>query len=78
MVLLPPSGVPDRIRPYEIVAQFDVDERGKVIKFTFNPSKDRDYNRKVEAMLKEVRFNPATTFEGVPIRTTAVIRISVF
>ena len=77
-LLLPPSGAPERIRPYEIVAKFDVDEKGRVINFTFNESKDRDYNRKVRAMLSEVRFRPGTTLEGVPIRTTATIRISVY
>ena len=76
-VFMPPFPIPDRIRPYKVVAQFDVDEKGKVLKVAFNESKDRDYNKKMRAMLGEVRFRPATTFEGVPIRATAVITFTI-
>jgi hypothetical protein len=75
---LPPADPPDRIKPYFIVAQFEVDEKGRVVKFDFNESKDRDYNRKVKAMLAEVRFRPATTLEGIPIRASVTIRFEVF
>lgn len=77
-VFIPPLPVPDRIKPYHIVARFDVDEKGRVIDFTFNESKDRDYNRKLRAMLREVRFRPATTLDGVPIRATAVLRFDAY
>jgi periplasmic protein TonB len=74
---LPPSNPPERIRPYTIVAIFDVDEKGKVIKFEFNESKDRDYNKRVKAMLSEVRFRPATTLEGVAMRATVQLEFIV-
>ena len=77
-VLLPPSDAPERIKPYTVVAFFEVDERGKVLKFEFNESKDRDYNKKVKAMLAQVKFRPATTLEGVPTRGTARIEFTVF
>ncbi len=77
-VFIPPLPVPDRIRPYHIVAHFDVDEKGRVIKFTFNESKDREYNRKLKAMLAEVRFRPGTTLEGVPIRATAILTFDAY
>jgi protein TonB len=77
-LLLPPSNAPDRIKPYTITAFFDVDEKGRVIKFEFNESKDRDYNRKVKEMLAQVRFRPATTLDGVAIRATARIDFTVF
>ncbi len=77
-VFIPPLPVPDRIKPYHIVATFDVDEKGNVIKFDFNESKDREYNRKLRALLKEVRFRPATTLDGVPIRATAVLRFDAY
>jgi hypothetical protein len=76
-VLLPPSNAPDRIKPYIIVALFDVDEKGRVLKFEFNESKDREYNKKVRAMLAEVRFRPAAP-NGVPIRATARLVFEVF
>ena len=73
---MPPLPIPESIRPYTVVVRFDVDEKGRVLKFTFNESKDRDYNRRLKAMLAEVRFRPATTLEGVPVRATAVITFS--
>ena len=77
-IYLPPSPVPDRIRPYNIVAVFDIDEKGRVLKFTFNESRDRDYNRRVKQMLADVRFRPATTLEGVPIRSTYSMIITAY
>ena len=77
-MLLPPSDAPERIRPYTVVAFFDVDERGRVLKVEFNESKDRDYNKKVKAMLSQVKFRPATTLNGVAIRGTARIEFTVF
>ena len=77
-VLLPPSNLPERARPYTIVAFFDVDERGRVLKFEFNESKDRDYNKKVKAMLAEIRFRPATSPEGIARRATAKLEWVVY
>ena len=77
-VFIPPLPVPDRIKPYHIVARFDVDEKGNVLKFEFNESKDRDYNRKLRALLAQVKFRPATTLDGVPIRATAVLRFDAY
>ena len=74
--LLPDA--PDRIRPYTLVAMFDVDEKGRVLKFEFNESKDRDYNRKVKAVLATIRFRPGTTPEGKAIRSIASITFTVF
>ena len=74
---LPPSNPPERIRPYTIVAFFDVDEKGRVLKIEFNESRDRDYNRKVKAMLSELRFDPATTLDGIATRAVARVEFVV-
>lgn len=68
-----PIPVPARVRPYRLVAQFDVDERGNARLIGFNPSRDRAYNNKIREMLAEVRFRPATRADGTPVRDTAVI-----
>ncbi len=68
-----PIPVPSRVRPYRLVAQFDVDERGNARLIGFNPSRDRGYNNKIREMLAEVRFRPATRADGTPVRDTAVI-----
>lgn len=68
-----PIPVPARVRPYRLVAHFDVDERGNARLIGFNPSRDRGYNNKIREMLAEVRFRPATRADGTPVRDTAVI-----
>lgn len=68
-----PIPVPNRVRPYRMVAQFEVDERGNSRLIGFNPSRDRGYNAKIREMLAEVRFRPATRADGTPVRDTATI-----
>ena len=68
-----PIPVPNRVRPYKLVAAFDVDERGIARLISFNPSRDSGYNRKIREMLSEVRFRPATRADGTPVRDTAFI-----
>lgn len=68
-----PIPVPSRVRPYKMIAYFEVDERGNSKLISFNPSKDSDYNRKLRSMLDEVRFRPAVGLDGVPVRDTTWI-----
>ena len=69
----PPLPVPDRVRGFHLVAEFDVDETGKVVDFKFTPTGDSAYNRRLEGMLKNYKFRPGTTRDGTPIRTKAQI-----
>lgn len=69
-----PLPVPARVKPYRMVAWFDVDERGNAKLIAFNPSKDSGYNRKIREMLSEVRFKPAVrASDGMPVRDTVPI-----
>jgi hypothetical protein len=68
-----PLPVPNRVRPYRLVATFEVDERGNAKLLSFNPSRDSGYNRKIREMLAEVRFRPATRADGTPVRDTTGI-----
>lgn len=68
-----PLPVPGRVRPYTMVASFDVDERGNARLITFTPSKDGGYNRRIMDMLREIRFRPAVKRDGTPVRDTAVV-----
>lgn len=65
-----PIPVPAKVRPYHLIAYFDVDEKGNTTLLKWNASPDRDYNKKVEAMLKEVRFRPAVRWDGTAVRDT--------
>lgn len=68
-----PIPVPEGVRPYRMTAVFDVDERGRARLVSFTPSNDRGYNRRIRAMLEEIRFRPATRRDGTPMRDTAVV-----
>ena len=68
-----PLPVPHKVRPYKMIAWFDVDERGNARLIAFNPSRDGAYNRKIRDMLAEVRFRPATRLDGTPVRDTVSI-----
>ena len=68
-----PIPVPRGVRPYRMVAYFDVDEKGNAKLLTFNPSSDGGYNRRIRDMLAEIRFRPAVRRDGTPVRDTAMI-----
>ena len=72
-----PMPVPNRVRPYTMVAWFDVDERGKATLIAFNPSKDNGYNRRIRETLQEYRFRPAVRPDGTPVRDTVSVTVSV-
>jgi len=68
-----PIPVPNKVRPYKMIAWFEVDERGNARLIAFNPSRDGGYNRKIRDMLAEVRFKPAVRPDGTPVRDTVSI-----
>ncbi|HEX7547048.1 MAG TPA: hypothetical protein VF368_09985 [Gemmatimonadaceae bacterium] len=68
-----PIPVPAKVRPYKLTAYFEVDEKGNTTLLRWNASPDRDYNKKIEAMLREVRFRPAVRWDGTPVRDTTWI-----
>ncbi len=72
MVMLP-QPVPRKVRPYTMVAWFDVDERGRATLLAFNPSKDDAYNRRIREVLTEWRFRPAVRADGTAVRDTVSV-----
>jgi hypothetical protein len=71
--LIPPLPTPERVRGFHLVAEFDVDETGKVVGVKFTPTRDVGYNRRLEEMLKKYEFRPGTTRDGTPTRMKAQI-----
>ena len=67
-LFLPPLPVPDRVRGFHMVAEFDVDETGRIVDFNFSPTPDITYNKKIEEVLGKLRFRPGTTADGMPVR----------
>lgn len=68
-----PIPVPSKVRPYKLLAFFDVDEQGNATLISFTPSRDNGYNKKIREMLAEVRFRPAVRADGKPVRDTTWI-----
>jgi hypothetical protein len=66
---LPPLPVPQKIRPFTVVAEFDVDSTGRVLNVDFNETPDGGYNRKLKKMFSDMRFRPGVRPDGSPIRS---------
>lgn len=74
-LMLPPLEAPRKVRPYRLVAYFDVDERGNTKLLGFNETPDSKFNRRVREVLSEVRFRPAVRGDGRPVRDTGRFEI---
>ena len=70
---IPPMPIPQRARGMTVVALFEVDEQGNVLKFDFTPTKDGGYNRRLRETLGGTRFRPATRWDGTPVRAQATL-----
>lgn len=68
-----PLPIPAGVRPYRMVAQFEVDSTGNARLLGFNPSRNSGYNRRVREMLLEIRFRPAVTMDGRPVKAIAQV-----
>ena len=72
-MFLPPMPIPDRVRGFRMIAEFDIDEAGRVVSFHFTETKDGGYNRKLRDVLRSIRFRPGSRPDGTPIRMKAQI-----
>jgi protein TonB len=72
-IFLPPMPIPDRLRGFRMIAEFDVDETGRVVSFTFTETKDGGYNRRLRDILRSIRFRPGSRPDGTPVRMKAQI-----
>jgi periplasmic protein TonB len=72
-MFLPPMPIPDRLRGFRMIAEFDVDESGRVVSFTFTETRDGGYNRRLRDVLRSIRFRPGARPDGRPVRMKAQI-----
>lgn len=77
-MFLPPLPVPESVKGFRLIAQFDVDEMGRVLSMTFNETRDRGYNRRLADVLRTFRFRPGTTPDGTPIRMKAQVIVDLY
>jgi periplasmic protein TonB len=72
-MFIPPLPMPDKVRGFHLVAEYDVDSTGKVVGFNFTHTRDGGYNKRLEDVLRSFKFRPGTTPDGTPIRMKAQI-----
>lgn len=73
-VFLPPSPIPSKIkRPYTLVVTFDVDSVGTVLRVDFPGTPDGGYNKRLREIFARMRFRPAVTAEGRPLRRAVTL-----
>jgi len=72
-LFIPPLPMPDKVRGFHLVAEYDIDETGKVVDWTFTPTKDGGYNKRLREVLGSFKFRPGTKPDGTPIRMKAQI-----
>lgn len=73
-IFLPPSPIPSKIRrPYTLVVTFDVDSVGTVRSVEFPGTPDGGYNKRLREIFSRMRFRPAVSPEGRPLRRAVTL-----
>jgi periplasmic protein TonB len=75
VVFIPPMPVPSKVRGMHVVAEFDVDSTGRVVSYDFTPTRDRDYNKRLDEAFRGFRFKPGTRPDGRPLRMKTTVGI---
>ena len=66
---MPPQPIPNRLKGTTVVATFDVDSTGRVVKWEFEETPDGGYNKKLKDVFKNLRFRPGVRPDGSPVRS---------
>jgi hypothetical protein len=75
-MFIPPLPVPRKVAGTTLLAVFDVDSTGRLLKVDFTPTPDGGYNRKLREVLQGFRFRPGTLPDGTPIRAQVSVTYS--
>jgi protein TonB len=75
-MFIPPLPVPRKVAGTTLVAVFDVDSTGRLLKVDFTPTPDGGYNRKLREVLASFRFRPGTRPDGTPVRAQVSVTYS--
>ncbi len=75
-MFIPPLPVPRKVAGTTLVAVFDVDSTGRLLKVDFTPTPDGGYNKKLREILNSFRFRPGTRPDGTPIRAQVSLTYS--
>jgi len=72
-LFIPPLPMPEKVRGFHLIAEYDIDETGKVVDFNFTPTRDGGYNKRLKEVLGSFKFRPGTSPDGTPMRMKAQI-----
>lgn len=70
-LFIPPLPVPDNVRGFRLVAEYDVAPSGEAKLTGMSRSPNARYNARLQAELLKLRFRPGTTANGTPARAIA-------
>ncbi|HEX7937850.1 MAG TPA: hypothetical protein VF483_02595 [Gemmatimonadaceae bacterium] len=74
-MFLPPFPVPSNLKGRSILAELDVDDRGRVLGVKFSATGERAYDRRLVEVLKDYHFKPGHKPDGTPIRMKYQLKI---
>ena len=77
-LFLPPYPIPDNVKGFHLVAEFDVDSTGRVLSMDFTPTPNRGYNRRLGDVFRSFKFRPGTTPDGTPVHMKAQIVVDLY
>ncbi len=76
-LILPPPDVPGGLRGTSIAVTFQVSADGRVLGVAFNPEPpDRGFARKLEDVMRNYRFRPARSAEGLAVPGTTTVTLT--
>ncbi len=67
------ADAPASVRPFHLIAVFDVSERGTAHLLSANATRDGSYNAKLRSELSQIRFRAAVLPDGTPVRDTVAL-----
>jgi hypothetical protein len=72
-MFLPPLPLPSNVRGTRVIVEYVVDANGRVVDWKYNHTRNKDYNKALDAVFKGTRFRPGTTLDGTPVEMKVTI-----
>jgi protein TonB len=77
-MFLPPYPIPNDVKGFHLIAEFDVDELGRVVSMQFTETRNGGYNKRLAEVFHAFKFRPGTKPDGTPLRMKAQIVVDLY
>jgi periplasmic protein TonB len=77
-MFLPPYPIPNDVKGFHLIADFDVDELGRVVSMQFTQTRNGGYNKRLDEVFRSFTFRPGTKPDGTPVRMKAQIVVDLY